>query len=143
MFWHKRHKCHIYVMIDCHKCRVIGNLKRYLYAKINSQIKDKLYLFKPRKRDTIELSDIMIINKTDYLRIRKYIQSLCLDNVKELCEKTGLTEYETCLAIHTNRNETRIYSSMALGVCESKVSKDKNRAFKRIKDYLIKNNIPY
>ena len=85
----------------------------------------------------------MIINKTDYLRIRKYLQSLCLDNIKELCEQTGLTEYETNLIIHTNRNETRTYSSMKLGVCESKVSKDKNRAFKRIKDYLIKNDINF
>lgn len=109
----------------------------------NTQTKDKPYLFKPHKRYTIELSDIMMINKTDYLKIRKYLQSLCLDNIKELCEKTGLTEYETTLLIHTNRNETRTYSAMKLGVCESKVSKDKNRAFKRIKDYLKKNNIPY
>lgn len=85
----------------------------------------------------------MIINKTDYLRIRKYIQSLCLDSVRELCEKTGLTEYETNLIMHTNRNETRVYTSMQLGVCESKVSKDKNKAFRRIKDYLRKNNIEY
>jgi hypothetical protein len=89
------------------------------------------------------LSDIMIINKVDYLKIRKYIQSLCLDNIKELSKNVGLTEYETTLIIHTNRNETRTYSAMQLGVCESKVSKDKNRAFKRIKDYLIKNNIQY
>ena len=89
------------------------------------------------------LSDIMIINKADYLKIRRYIQSLCLDNIKELSKNVGLTEYETTLIIHTNRNETRTYSAMQLGVCESKVSKDKNKAFKRIKDYLIKNNIPY
>ena len=85
----------------------------------------------------------MIINKTDYLKIRKYLQSLCLDNIKELCTNVGLTEYETNLIIHTNRNETRTYSAMQLGVCESKISKDKNKAFKRIKDYLIKNNIQY
>lgn len=85
----------------------------------------------------------MIINKTDYLKIRKYIKSLCLDNAKELCEKTGLNEYETNLIIYTNRNETRIYTAIQLGVCESKVSKDKNKAFRRIKDYLRKNNIEY
>ena len=85
----------------------------------------------------------MIINKTDYLKIRKYIQSLCLDNVKELCVNVGLSEYETNLMIYTNRNETRIKTAMDLGCCVSKISKDKNKAFKRIKDYLIKNDISY
>ena len=85
----------------------------------------------------------MIINKTDYLKIRKYLQSLCLDNIKELCEKTGLTEYETNLMIYTNRNEPRIKTSMDLGCCPSKISKDKNKAFKRIKDYLLKNDIDF
>ncbi len=88
-------------------------------------------------------SDIMIINKEDYLKIRKYIRSLCLENIKELCEKTGLNDYETQLIIHTNRNESRVYSAMQLNVCESKISKDKNKIFKRIKDYLKRNNIQY
>ena len=89
------------------------------------------------------LSDIMMINKTDYLKIRKYIQSICLDNLRELCEKVGLNEYESNLLIYTNKNETRVYTAMKLGVCESTVSKTKNKIFRKIKDYLIKHNIEY
>lgn len=85
----------------------------------------------------------MIINKQDYLRMRRYIQTICLDTLKELCEKTGLNEYETLLMIYTNRNETRVYISMQLGVCESKISKDRNKIFKRLKDYMKRNDINF
>lgn len=85
----------------------------------------------------------MIINKKDYILIKNYVKSLCLDNVKDLCNKVGLNEYETNLMVYTNQNETRVYAAMQLGVCESKVSKDRNKIFRRIKDYLKRNNIEY
>jgi len=79
----------------------------------------------------------------EYLKIRKYIKSICMDNLLELCEKVGLNDFETKLMVYTNRNETRVHTSIDLGVCESTVSKTKHKIFQRIRDYLKRNNIPY
>jgi len=78
-----------------------------------------------------------------YLKVRKHIKSLCLDNVIELCERTGLTEQETELVKHINRGDTRVYIGMTMGMCESAVSKKAHKVFTKIRDYLRKNNIPY
>lgn len=79
----------------------------------------------------------------EYLKVRRYIKTLCLDSVKEICEAVGLDEFDTNLVIHINKNYTRVYTSLALGICESAVSKRKNKALARVRDYLRKNNIPY
>ena len=79
----------------------------------------------------------------EYLRIRRYIKTLCLDNVKELCEKVGLDEFDTNLVVHTNKDYTRVYTSIELGICESAVSKKKHKALTKIRDYLKRNNIQY
>lgn len=79
----------------------------------------------------------------EYLKVRQYIKTLCLDNVTEMCERVGLDELDTKLVIHTNKNHTRVYTALDLGMCESAVSKRKNKAFARIRDYLKKNNIEY
>lgn len=79
----------------------------------------------------------------EYLRVRRYIKTLCLDNVKELCEKVGLDEFDTNLVVHTNKDYTRVCTSIELGICESAVSKKKHKAFTKIRDYLRRNSITY
>ena len=83
------------------------------------------------------------MRKDEYLKIRKFMKSICLDNVLEICEVVGLTEYETNLMIHVNKNNTRVYSSLDLGICTSKFSKDCHKVFTKIRDYLKRNNIQY
>ena len=85
----------------------------------------------------------MCMRKDEYLKLRKYIKSLCIDSVIELCDKVGLDDFEKNLIIHLNKNYTRVYTSMTLGICESAVSKKKHKILARIKDYLKRNNIPY
>ena len=76
------------------------------------------------------------MNKDEYSNIKKYIRSLCIDSVRELGTNVGLTDYEIKLLEHTNRNDTRIYTGLSLGVCESKVSKDLRKIFVKVYDYL-------
>lgn len=83
----------------------------------------------------------MRIKKTDFLNTKHYIQSLCTDSVIELCNKVGLTEYETKLMLHTNKEDTRIHTSLTLGVCESTVSKSRRKTINKIYDYLKRNNL--
>lgn len=83
----------------------------------------------------------MRIKKKDFLETKHYIKSLCYDSLIELCNKVGLTEYETKLMIHTNKDDTRIYTSMKLGVCESTVSKSRRKTITKIYDYLKRNNL--
>lgn len=61
---------------------------------------------------------------------------MCLDSVKELAHNVGLNEYETSLLIHINKNDTRVHTSISLGVCESKVTKDTRKTFLKLQDYL-------
>ena len=76
------------------------------------------------------------MDKQQYLILKKHIRSLCVDSVKELASKVGLTAYETSLLVHINKNNTRIYTAIDLGVCESKVTKDTRKIFLKINDYL-------
>lgn len=79
----------------------------------------------------------------EYLKVRRYIKTLCLDNVVEICERVGLDELDTKLVIHINKNYTRVHTALDLGMCESAVSKRKNKALTKVRDYLKKNNIDY
>lgn len=79
----------------------------------------------------------------EYLRVRRYIKTLCLDNVIEICERVGLDELDTKLVIQTNKNLMRVHTALDLGMCESAVSKRKHKVFTKIRDYLKKNNIDY
>lgn len=83
------------------------------------------------------------MRKEQYLSIRKYIKTLCLDSVVELCEKVGLDDFDTQLIIHINKDYTRVHTSMELGICESAVSKKKHKALTKIRDYLKRHNINY
>lgn len=83
----------------------------------------------------------MMINRTEYHKIKKYIQSLCIENVYDLAQKTGLTDYQTTLLIHVNRFDTRTFISLKNNVSESKVSKDLRKIFTKVNDYLKRNNL--
>lgn len=83
------------------------------------------------------------MRKENYLRVKHYIKSLCMDSVIELCENTGLTEQETELVKHINRGDSRVFISLKMGMCESAVSKNSHKTLEKIKDYMMRNNIPY
>lgn len=84
---------------------------------------------------------MVTINKEDYHKIKRYIRSLCIDNVCDLATHVGLSEYETSLLQHINRNDTRTFISLKLNVSESKVSKDLRKVFTKVYDYLKRNDI--
>ena len=79
----------------------------------------------------------------DYLAIKKYIKTLCIDNLKDLCKNTGLSEYETKLIHEIYNDNTRIAISIKYHCCESKVYKDMRRAISKINDYMKRNKIKY
>ena len=76
------------------------------------------------------------MNRIQFFELKSYIRSMCLDSVKELAHNVGLNEYETSLLVHINKNDTRVCTSMNLGVCESKVTKDTRKTFLKLQDYL-------
>lgn len=77
-----------------------------------------------------------MIKRKDYFDIKHSIKSMCKDNALELCEKVGLTEYETKLIIHINRDSTRVSMAMDMGTCTSKISKDLRKIMTKIDDHL-------
>jgi hypothetical protein len=77
-----------------------------------------------------------MIKRKDYFEIKHSIKSMCKDNALELCEKVGLSDYETKLISHMNKDSTRVRIAMDLGVCESKISKDNKKVITKINDYL-------
>lgn len=83
------------------------------------------------------------MRKENYLKVKHYIKSLCMDSVIELCKNTGLTEEETTLIKRINRGDSRVFISLKMGMCESAVSKKSHKILTKIKDYLIKNKIPF
>ena len=83
------------------------------------------------------------MRKENYLRVKHYIKSLCMDTVMELCRSTGLTEQETELVKHINHGDSRVFISLKMGMCESAVSKNSHKILTKIRDYLKRNNIPY
>ena len=83
------------------------------------------------------------MRKENYLKVKHYVKSLCLDSVNELCNKIGLTEQEIDLMQRINRGDMRVCIGLEMGMCESAVSKNCHKVFTKIKDYLIKNNIDF
>lgn len=77
-----------------------------------------------------------MIKRKDYFDIKHSIKSMCKDNALELCEKVGLTEYETKLIMHINRDSTRVCMAMDMGTCTSKISKDLRKIITKIDDHL-------
>lgn len=80
------------------------------------------------------------MDKKDYLSLKKHLMSLCLDEINELADKVGLSEYERKLLIHLNHNETRIATCMELGCCEKKYTTDLRRALGKIFNFLKRTN---
>lgn len=76
------------------------------------------------------------MNRRQYFELKRYIRTLCVDSVIDLATNVGLNSYETTLLLHINKNDTRIHTSLDLGVCESKVTKDSRKIFLKLNDYL-------
>lgn len=76
------------------------------------------------------------MDRKEYHEIKKYIASLCKDSALELANNVGLTDYETKLLLHINKNNSRVHISLDLGICESKCTKDTRKVFTKIYDYL-------
>lgn len=76
------------------------------------------------------------MNRTQLFELKSYIRSMCLDSVKELAHNVGLNEYEESLLIHINKNNTRVCTSLDLGFCEAKITRDTRKTFIKILDYL-------
>lgn len=76
------------------------------------------------------------MNRRQYFELKRYIRTLCVDSVIDLATNVGLNSYETTLLLHINKNNTRIHTSLDLGVCESKVTKDSRKIFLKLNDYL-------
>lgn len=76
------------------------------------------------------------MNRIQFFELKSYIRSMCLDSVKELAHNVGLNEYETSLLIHINKNDTRVCTSLDLGFCEAKITRDTRKTFIKIQDYL-------
>ena len=72
------------------------------------------------------------MTKQDYLALKKYIISLCKDDVLEISEKVGLNEYDTKLLLSLNRDESRVATCMKFGCCEKKYTKDLRRIMEKI-----------
>ena len=81
------------------------------------------------------------MDRNDYFKLKKYIKTLCTDSVIDLATNVGLNTYEKSLLLHINKNDTRIHTSLDLGVCESKVTKDSKKIFIKILDYIKRNNL--
>lgn len=82
-----------------------------------------------------------MIKRKDYFEIKHNIKSMCRDNVLELCEAVGLNEYETKLMVHMNKDSTRVHTSIDMGTCTSKISKDNKKVITKIYDYLKRQSI--
>ena len=71
-----------------------------------------------------------------YFELKQYIRTLCVDSVIDLATNVGLNSYETTLLLHIYKNNTRVHTSLDLGVCESKVTRDARKIFSKLNDYL-------
>ena len=76
------------------------------------------------------------MNRKQYFELKRYIRTLCMDSVIDLATNVGLNSYETTILLHLNKNDTRIHTSLDLGVCESKVTRDTRKIFLKLNDYL-------
>lgn len=81
------------------------------------------------------------MDRMDYFKLKKYIKTLCTDSVIDLATNVGLNPYEQSLLLHINKNNTRIHTSLDLGICETKVTRDTQKMFRKIYDYLKRNNL--
>ena len=76
------------------------------------------------------------MDRRQYFELKRYIRTLCMDSVIDLATNVGLNAYETTLLLHIYKNNTRIHTSLDLGVCESKVTRDSRKIFLKLNDYL-------
>jgi hypothetical protein len=76
------------------------------------------------------------MDKKDYLYTKRYIKSICYNSVVELCKDMHLCDYETNLLLYLNKDYTRTYSSLQLGVSDFKYTYDMKKVLSKVYDYL-------
>ena len=64
------------------------------------------------------------MNRKQYFELKRYIRTLCMDSVIDLATNVGLNSYETTILLHLNKNDTRIHTSLDLGVCVNQKSRE-------------------
>ncbi len=80
------------------------------------------------------------MDKKEYLALKKHIKTLCRDSILELSDKVGLTKYDTELLLYLNNDMGRINTSLSLGICERKYTKDLKNCLNKVYDYLKRTN---
>lgn len=76
------------------------------------------------------------MDRKEYQTVKKKIKEMCIDNVRELAKQVGLNDYETKILEMINHGDSRVQMSLALGCCESKLTKDSRKIFVRILDQI-------
>lgn len=80
------------------------------------------------------------MEKSEYLELKVYIKSICVDTIDELSRLSGLSEYEHALLLYLNKDTTRTSTCLALGISEWKYTKDLKRTLCKIHDYKKRTN---
>lgn len=75
------------------------------------------------------------MNRDEYFILKKYIKSICFDNAKDIASNVGLNDYETRLLLSLNKDNTRVATSMDMGICPWKYSQDLKKIINKIYDY--------
>ena len=76
------------------------------------------------------------MDKKNYLETKRYIKSICYNNVIDICKKMHLDEYETNLLLDLNKDYTRTNTSLRLGVSDFKYIYDLKKLISKVYDYL-------
>lgn len=76
------------------------------------------------------------MDKKNYLNTKRYIKHICYNSVVDICKDMNLDEYETNLLLYLNKDYTRTYSSLQLGVSEYKYTFDLKKLISKVYDYL-------
>lgn len=77
-----------------------------------------------------------MIKRKDYFDLKHNIRNMCINSAKELCNVTGLNDYESKLILHINKDSTRTQMCLDIGCSPSKISKDLRRVLTKIDNHL-------
>lgn len=76
-----------------------------------------------------------MLDRTEYLNLKKEIKSLCRKNVVALCDEMGLNEEERNLLLYFYDGKSRIETSIDLHVSIEYYSQHMKMLFNKIYDY--------
>jgi hypothetical protein len=76
-----------------------------------------------------------MLDRTEYLNLKKEIKCLCRNNVVALCDEMGLNEEERNLLLYFYDGKSRIETSIDLHVSIEYYSQHMKMLFNKIYDY--------